>query len=167
MLLLETPYLPTLRLPPRTPPACIHPLLNLAHLDPSADAAFPPHPRLQTPYPPSAHFVSSLSAPSPPPYYFGCFSTPSASSSSPDSLRVLQGNSGGLRARSTKLLHFISSHSVDPICIQESNLDLLSSFRIPGFFALQSDRTHSMSGIFSTDATHASGSIIIFVRQGL
>ena len=31
----------------------------------------------------------------------------------PNSLRVLQWNAGGLRARSTKLIHFISSHPVD------------------------------------------------------
>ena len=38
---------------------------------------------------------------------------------------------------------------------------------IPGFSALRSDCTHSRSGVFSTDATHPSGGIIIFVRQGL
>ena len=54
----------------------------------------------------------------------------------------------GLRARSTELLHFISSHSVDLICIQESNLNLSSFFRIPGFSALRSDCSHSRSGIF-------------------
>ena len=43
----------------------------------------------------------------------------------------------------------------------------LPSFRIPGFSALRSDRTHSQSGILSPDATHASGGVIIFVRQGL
>ena len=31
----------------------------------------------------------------------------------PDSLRVLQWNAGGLRARSTELLHFLLSHPVD------------------------------------------------------
>ena len=85
----------------------------------------------------------------------------------PNSLRVLQWNAGGLRARSTKLLHFISSHPVDLIYIQESNLNLSSSFRIPGFSALQSHGTHSRSGIFSTDVADASGGIIIFVKQGL
>ena len=85
----------------------------------------------------------------------------------PFSLRVLQWNACVLQARRTELLHFISSHSVDLICIQESNLDLSSSFRIPGFSALQSDRSHSRFGIFSTDATDASGGVIIFVRQGL
>ena len=85
----------------------------------------------------------------------------------PNSLTVLQWNAGCLRARSTKLLHFISSHSVDLICIQESNLNLSSSFRIPGFSALQSHGTHSRSGIFSTDVADASGSVIIFVKQGL
>ena len=84
-----------------------------------------------------------------------------------NSLRVFQWNAGGLRARSTKLLHFISSHSVDPIYIQESNLNLSSSFRIPGFSALQSHGTHSRSGIFSTDVADASGGVIIFVQQCL
>ena len=57
----------------------------------------------------------------------------------PNSLRVLQWNAGDFRARSNKLLHCISSHPVDLICIQESNLNLSSSFQIPGFFALRSD----------------------------
>ena len=46
----------------------------------------------------------------------------------PDSLRVLQWNAGVLRARSTEQLHFLSSHPVDLICIQESNLNSSSSF---------------------------------------
>ena len=83
----------------------------------------------------------------------------------PNSLRFLQWNAGGLQARSTKLVHFISSHPVDLICIQESNLNLFSFFRIPGFSALQSDGTNSRSGIFSTDVTEASGGVIIIVRQ--
>ena len=78
-----------------------------------------------------------------------------------NSLRVLQWNAGGLQARSTKLLHFISSHPVGLIYIQESNLNLSSSFRIPGFSALQSHGTHSRSGIFSTDVADASGGVII------
>ena len=45
----------------------------------------------------------------------------------PNSLRVFQWNAGGLQARSTKLLHFISSHPIDLIYIQESNLNLSSS----------------------------------------
>ena len=73
----------------------------------------------------------------------------------------------GLRARSTKLLHFISSHPVDLIYIQESNLNLSSSFQIPGFSALQSHGTHSRSGICSIDVADASGGVIIFVKQGL
>ena len=84
-----------------------------------------------------------------------------------DSLRALQRNAGGLRAKSTDLLHFLSSHPVDLISIQESNLNSFSSFQIPGFSALRSDPTHSWSDIFSGDATHASGGVIIFVQQGL
>ena len=85
----------------------------------------------------------------------------------PNSLRVFRWNAGGLQARSTKLLHFISFHSVDLIYIQESNLNLSSSFKIPGFFALQSHGTHSRSGIFSTNVAYASSGVIIFVKQGL
>ena len=81
-------------------------------------------------------------------------------------LRVLQWNAGGLLARSTELQHFISSYPVDLICIQESNLNLSSSFRVPGFSALQSDGTHSRTGIFSIDVTDASDGVIIFIRQG-
>ena len=113
----------------------------------SANAALSPHPRLQTFYPPFAHYISFPSA--------------------PDCPMVLQWNAGGLRAMNTELLHFLSSHPVDLICIQESNLSSSSSFRIPGFSALRSDRTHSRSDIFSSDAAHAGGGVIIFVRQGL
>ena len=135
----------------------------------SADAAFPPNPRFQTTYSPSVHFVYSLfslcSLTTVPcfslSFYAYCFF------SHPDSLKVLQWNAGGLRARSTELFHFLSSHPVDLICIQESNLISSSSFRIPEFFALRSDRTHSRSGILSPDATHAIGGVIIFFRQGL
>ena len=127
---------------------------------PSADAALSRHSRLQTSYPPSAHSISPSSAPSP-------SSLAPASSSPLDSLRVLQWNAGGLRAWSTELLHFLSSHPVDLTCIQESNLNSSSSFRIPGFSALCSNRTHSRSGILSPDPTHASGGVIIFVWQGL
>ena len=48
---------------------------------PSANAALPPYPRLQTFYPSSAHFVTSLSAPSPLLLASGCPSTPPAFSS--------------------------------------------------------------------------------------
>ena len=46
----------------------------------SANAALPPHPRLQTSYPPFAHFISCPSAPSPPSLASGSPSTPPASS---------------------------------------------------------------------------------------
>ena len=48
-----------------------------------------------------------------------------------------------------------------------TNLNSSSSFRIPGFSDLRSDRTHSRSGILSPDAMHVSGGVVIFVRQGL
>ena len=81
-----------------------------------------------------------------------------------NSLRVLQWNAGDFLAKSTELQHFISSHLVSLICIQESNLNLASSFQIPGFSALRSDGTRYRSGIFSIDIVDASGGVIIFVR---
>ena len=69
--------------------------------------------------------------------------------------------------RSTELLYFFSYHPVDLICIQESNLNSCSSFGIPGLSALRFDRTHSRSGILSPDTMHASGSVVIFVRQSV
>ena len=94
-------------------------------------------------------------------FYTSCFLFPL------DFLRILQWNAGSLPASSTELLHFISSHYVDLIIIQKFNLNSSFSFRIPGFSALRSDCTHSRSGILSFDATHASGGVIIFIRQGL
>ena len=49
----------------------------------------------------------------------------------PNSLSVFKWNAGGLRARSTEMLHFVLSPPADVICIQESNLNLFSSFLIP------------------------------------
>ena len=115
---------------------------------PSTNAALPPYPPIQTSYPPFAHFVSFPSAPSQPPHVLGCFSIPPAFSFSPDTLRVLQWNAESLRARSTERLHFISSLSVNLICIQESKPNSSYSFQIPGFSALQSDRTHTRLAFF-------------------
>ena len=85
----------------------------------------------------------------------------------PDFFRVLKWNAGGLRVRSTERLHCIWSYPFDPICIQQSNFNLFFSFRIPGFSVLRFNCTYSRFSIFSIDTTHASGSIIIFVMQGL
>ena len=67
----------------------------------------------------------------------------------------------------TTTLYSISSHPVDLIYIQESNLNLSSSFQIPGFSALQSHGFFSRSDIFSADVADASGGVIIFVKQSL
>ena len=134
---------------------------------PSAGAALLPCPRLQTSYPPSAHLVSPSPALPPPSLAPGYTSAPPASSPPPDSLRVLRWNAGGLRAGGTELLHFLSSHPVDLVCIRESNLDSSSSFRIPGFSVLRSGRTRSRSDVLSSDASHAGGGVVIFVRRGL
>ena len=153
----------TLSLSPRTPLTCILPLYNLAlrllllHSRPTLvfKLLIPRRPILYLLLP--SHHLPLLLAVL---LRLLLYLSPS------DSLRVFQWHAGGLRARSTELLHFLS-HPVDHLCIQESNLNSSSSFRIPGFSALRSDRTHSRSGNLTPDATHASGGVIIFVRQGL
>ena len=44
---------------------------------------------------------------------------------------------------------------------------ILTPLPLSGFSSLRSDRTHSRSGILSSDTTHASGGVVIFVRHGL
>ena len=113
--------------------------------------------------------VTPLSAPSPLSYVPGCFSIPPASSFFPDSLMVLQWNAGSLQARSDKVLHSISHHFVDLICIQGSSFISSTSVQLHGYSALRSDETHSCSGILSSDDPHHSviSGVIIFVWQGL
>ena len=74
--------------------------------------------------------------PLPPVSYLLCTSSPPPASSClslhlllspPDSLRVLQWNARDIRAKSTELLLSLSSHPVNLICIQESNLNSSSS----------------------------------------
>ena len=114
---------------------------------------------------PSTSYLFPLHLPFPACFWLFCYT--SCFSSSPASLRVLQSIAGGFQARSTELLHFISSHPVGFICIQESNLNSSSSFWIHGFSALRSDRTHSRSGILFPDDRNASDDVIFFVRHDL
>ena len=51
--------------------------------------------------------------------------------------------------------------------LSASRNPILTFLPLSGFSALRSDRTHSRSGILSPGATHASGGVVIFVRQGL
>ena len=132
----------------------------------SANAALPPYPRVQTSNPPSAHLYLLLLPHHHRPLLLVVLPR-LLPPLPPDFLRVLQWNAGGFRARSTELLQFLSSHPVDLICIQESNLNSSSSFRIPGLSALRSDCTHSQSSILIPDTKHVSGGVTIFVRQGL
>ena len=118
---------------PQTPPTRIPPLWNLAppllmlHSCPTL-VSKPLIPHLLIPYLFPLHLLQR-------PLLLAIF-LHLLPSLPPDSLRVLQWNAGGLRARSTELLHFLSSHPVNLICIQESNLNSSSFFWIPGFSAL-------------------------------
>ena len=134
---------------------------------PSAGAALLPRPRLRASYPPSAHLVSPSPALPPPSLAPGCASAPPASSPPPDSLGVLRWGAGGLRAGGTGLLHFLSSHPVDLVCIRGPGLGSSSSFRIPGFSVLRSGRARSRSGVLSSGASHAGGGVVVFVGRGL
>ena len=77
-------------------------LFSRVHLAPSANTVLSPHPRQQTTYSLSAHFVSPFSVPSPSLMLLVVLLFLLLSSSPPDSLTVLQCNAGGLRARSSE-----------------------------------------------------------------
>ena len=132
---------------------------------PSLSTRLPPHPPLVKDYPISATTLAP-SAPASPTASGGEYhpASPAAPSAT---LRVLQWNAGGIRARGLELRHFVAQHPVDLICIQESNLNSSSSFSIPGYSAIRSDRTHARSGSISSEDCHTGGGVITFVRQGL
>ena len=111
----------------------------------STNAALSPHPRLQTSYTPSAHSISSTSAPSPVSLAPGCPSMPPASSPPltlsgffNGMLEVFEPGAPNYFTFSRPILLSLSA-SRNPF------LTHLSSFRIPEFSALRSDRTHSRS----------------------
>ena len=64
------------------------------------------------------------------------------------------------------LNYFTFSRPIQPTLSAYRNL-ILTLLPLSGFSALCSDHTHSRSGILSPDAMHASGGVVIFVRQGL
>ena len=53
------------------------------------------------------------------------------------------------------------------LTLSVSRNPILTHLPLSRFSALRSDRTHSRCGILFRDTTHASGGVIIFVRQGL
>ena len=141
---------------------------QLFNLAPSAIAAFPFHPRLQTSYPILPILFFSL-------YSFtaaSCSWLPFYASFFLCSLTLSGFFNGMLEVFEPGVVNcyiFFRPTTLSPgiHCLQESNLYSSFSFRIPGFSTLRSDRTHSRSGILSRDATHASDGVIIFVRQWL
>ena len=125
---------------------------------------YSPLSRLQTSYPPSAHFVSSSSTPSPPSLAPGCPSAPPASSFP----QTLSGFFNGmLEVFEPGAPNYFTYFRPILYTLSVSRNPILTHLSFSGFSALRSDSTHSRSGIFSPDATHASGGVIIFVRQCL
>ena len=96
----------------------------------SANAALSPHSRLQTFYPPSAHYISSPSVPTTVPRSWLSFCASCLHSFPLNLSGFFNGMLEVFEPESTELLHFLSSHPVDLICIQQSNLNSSSSFRI-------------------------------------
>ena len=150
------PNLSTVCLPLRILPASIPPLFNLAHLAlPLLMQHSPPTLAFKhfTLLSPTFYFLT-LHPPHPlmflVVFLYLLFPLP------PDWFRIFQRNVGELRARSTKLLHFISSHLVDLIFIQLSSLNSSSSFQIPQFSAVRSDHVNcSLPLAFSLPMTRS------------
>ena len=97
-----------------------------------------------------------------------------------NSLRVLQGNAGDLRAKSTELLHFILFHPVDLICISRNQIlihlplsgsldtllcDLIAATPVLIFFLLMS-QTLAAASSFSSGRAYSSLSFLppLFLR---
>ena len=127
----------------------------------SANAALSPQPRLQTSYPPSAHHISPPLPSHQRPLLLAFLLPPLLSLT--------------LSGFFNEMLEVFELGTLNYSTFFHPILSTLSVFRNPiltplslfGFSALRSDRTHSRSGILSSDTTHASGGIVIFVRQGL
>ena len=130
---------------------------------PSANAALPPHPRLQTSYPPSAHSVSSPSAFQHRPLLLAVL----LRLLPPPPLTLSGFSNGMLKVFEPEALNYFTFFRPILSTLSVSRNPILTHLPHSGFSALCSDRTHSRFSILSLDATHASGGVIIFVRKGL
>ena len=131
----------------------------------STNAELPPHPRLQTSYPRSAHSVSSPSSPLPSSLAPGCPSTPPVSSPP----LTLSGFSNGM-------LEVFESEALNYFTFSCPTLSTLSASRNPILTHLPCS-TFLVSLLrvliapiivlaLSPEATHVSGDVIILVRRG-
>ena len=130
----------------------------------SANAALPPNPRLQTSYPPSAHFISSPSAPSPPPL---CLAVLLRLLSPP---LIPSGFSNGmLEVFEPGALNYFTFFRPILLTLSVSRNPILTHLPFSGFLdSLLCILIAPTPGLaFPLMATHASGGDIIFVRQGL
>ena len=124
----------------------------------------PNHPQLIFNYPPSASSI-------PPPQTQHTISPLTQSSFHPSSpsrnnLRILQWNANRIRPRRTELTHFLSQNQYDLIFVQESHLSSDSTFRIPGYKALQKNRSMTRRGT-TISTRNLGGGVLILVKSGL
>ena len=158
---LEIPHLTTLCLPLRTPPACIPELFDLA---PSDNVALPSTLTFKplTFLPPTSYLLPlnphhSLMFLSVFPYLLVPLS--SALTRSGFFNTMLEVSESGAQNYYT-----LSRLVLLPLSVSRNPTLTHLPFPNPSFSALRSDLTYSRSGIFSPDATHANGGVIIFVR---
>ena len=96
-----------------------------------SNAALSPHPRLQTSYPPSVHFISSSSGPSPPSLAPGCPSVPPAFS--PPLLTLSGFFNAMLKVFKHKALNYFTfSRLIQPI-LSASRNPILTHLPLSGF----------------------------------
>ena len=130
---------------------------------PSTDDALSPHLRLQTSYPPSAHFISLSSAPHHCPLLLATL----VRLLPPLPLTLSGFCSGMLEVSEPGALNYFTFFCPTLSTLSASRNPILIHLPLSGFSALRSDHTHSRSGILSPHATHASGGVVTFIRQGL
>ena len=96
----------------------------------SANAALSPHPRLQTSYPPSAHSISSPSAPSPPSLSPGC---PSALPVSSPPLNLSRFFNGMLEVFEPGALNYFTFFRTILLTLSASRNPILTPLPLSGF----------------------------------
>jgi len=93
------------------------------------------------------------------------FSPPSPNQ--PNSLRILQWNSGGLSSSChAKLCSFLSSNRYDLVLLQETNLSSFRYFKVPGYSVFRADHTLTRRGT-ATAGNQNGGGVLTLINSNL
>ena len=93
---------------------------------------------------------------------------PKRTPQSPQNLRILQWNAGGLSpSRRAELIAFLSDHQYDLILLQETHLSATKKFQIPGYSTLSTGRTFGRQSPVSSRGHNTSGGFLTLIHSDL